>query len=77
MPGASCSAPTIVVMPTTVAAIPRLTDELRRLTADNPNQQRRFALLVPRTRAVLKTSLQRRFQRAIERNEASFTVIVP
>jgi UPF0716 protein FxsA len=36
-----------------------------------------FALLVPTTRAALKKRLHRRFQRAIERNEASFTVVVP
>ncbi len=36
-----------------------------------------FALLVPATRMALKRSLQARFRQAIERNEASFTVIVP
>lgn len=36
-----------------------------------------FALLVPATRAVLKRRLRRRFERAIQRGEASFTVIVP
>ena len=30
-----------------LVAIPRLVDELRKQTADNPNQQRRFALLSP------------------------------
>jgi methyl-accepting chemotaxis protein len=32
-----------------VAAIPRLLSEVRQLTSDNPNQQRRFALLAPLT----------------------------
>ena len=36
-----------------------------------------FLLLIPGSRALLKRSLTRRFQRAIERGEASFTVIVP
>jgi UPF0716 protein FxsA len=36
-----------------------------------------FLLMVPTTRSALKKSLRQRFQRAIERNEASFTVIVP
>lgn len=36
-----------------------------------------FALLVPATRTALKRRLQRRFERAIETGEASFTVIVP
>jgi UPF0716 protein FxsA len=36
-----------------------------------------FALLVPTTRNTLKRSLRKRFRQAIERNEASFTVIVP
>lgn len=36
-----------------------------------------FLLLVPASRGVLKAGLRRRFQRAIERGEASFTVIVP
>lgn len=35
-----------------------------------------FALLVPRTRGLLKRSLRTRFQRAIERGDAGFTVIV-
>ena len=36
-----------------------------------------FALLLPPTRAAVKRSLRRRFEKAIERGEASFTVIVP
>jgi UPF0716 protein FxsA len=36
-----------------------------------------FALLVPGTRRALKRVLQRRFERAIARGEANFTVIVP
>lgn len=36
-----------------------------------------FSLLVPRTRNMLKRSLRQRFERAIDRGEASFTVIVP
>ena len=36
-----------------------------------------FALLVPATRNALKQSLQRRFEQAIARGDASFTVIVP
>ena len=36
-----------------------------------------FLLLIPGSRSVLKRSLRRRFQQAIERGEASFTVIVP
>lgn len=36
-----------------------------------------FALLIPATRNLLKRSLRRRFERAIERGDASFTVIMP
>lgn len=36
-----------------------------------------FALLVPGTRRLLKRSLRGRFERAIQRGDASFTVIVP
>ena len=36
-----------------------------------------FALLLPPTRNALKRSLRRRFERAIDRGEASFTVLVP
>lgn len=36
-----------------------------------------FALLIPTTRTLLKRSLRRRFERAIERGDASFTVIMP
>lgn len=36
-----------------------------------------FALLIPATRSALKRGLQRRFERAIQRGDASFTVIVP
>ena len=36
-----------------------------------------FALLVPATRTALKRALQKRFQRALERGDASFTIIVP
>ena len=36
-----------------------------------------FSLLVPTTRTALKKSLKARFERAIEQNEASFTVVVP
>jgi UPF0716 protein FxsA len=36
-----------------------------------------FALLVPATRTALKRRLRRRFERAIQRGDASFTVIVP
>lgn len=36
-----------------------------------------FALLVPGTRNALKRSLRKRFEQALERGEASFTVIVP
>lgn len=36
-----------------------------------------FALLVPATRNALKRRLQHRFERAIQRGDASFTVIVP
>lgn len=36
-----------------------------------------FALLVPATRNGVKTVLRRRFERAIERGSASFTIIVP
>lgn len=36
-----------------------------------------FALLVPQTRNVLKRLFRKRFERALERGETSFTVIVP
>jgi UPF0716 protein FxsA len=36
-----------------------------------------FALLVPATRKALKRRLRARFERAIEHNQAGFTVIVP
>ena len=36
-----------------------------------------FALLLPPTRTALKRSLRRRFESAIERGEASYTVILP
>lgn len=36
-----------------------------------------FALLVPRTRNVLKRVFRKRFEQALERGETSFTVIVP
>jgi len=36
-----------------------------------------FALLVPGTRRALKRALRGRFERAIQRGDASFTVIVP
>lgn len=36
-----------------------------------------FALLVPVTRNILKRFMRGRFERAIERGDASFTVIVP
>lgn len=36
-----------------------------------------FALLVPATRSLLKRSLRRRLERAIQRGDASFTLIVP
>lgn len=36
-----------------------------------------FLLLVPGSRSLLKRSLKRRFERAIQRGDASFTVIVP
>ncbi|MFP4624901.1 MAG: FxsA family protein [Gemmatimonadota bacterium] len=36
-----------------------------------------FGLLLPPTRNALKRTLRQRFERAIERGEASFTVIVP
>lgn len=36
-----------------------------------------FALLLPGTRSLLKRSLRRRFERAIQRGDASFTVILP
>lgn len=36
-----------------------------------------FALLVPFTRNALKQTLRGRFQRAVERGEAGFTVILP
>lgn len=35
-----------------------------------------FSLLIPATRQALKRSLRRRFERAIERGETNFTVIV-
>lgn len=35
-----------------------------------------FSLLIPATRQALKRSLRRRFERAIERGESNFTVIV-
>ncbi|MGK7313074.1 MAG: FxsA family protein [Candidatus Longimicrobiales bacterium M2_2A_002] len=35
-----------------------------------------FALLVPATRSALKRTLRRRFERAIQRGEAGFTVIL-
>lgn len=35
-----------------------------------------FALLVPATRAAVKRSLQRRFERAVERGDTSFTLIL-
>lgn len=36
-----------------------------------------FALLIPGTRAIVKRLLRRRFERAIDRGDASFTVIMP
>jgi UPF0716 protein FxsA len=36
-----------------------------------------FALLIPPTRSAVKRSLRRRFEAAIARGEASFTVILP
>lgn len=36
-----------------------------------------FLLLLPATRTVLKRRLKRRFQRAVERGEAGFTIMVP
>lgn len=35
-----------------------------------------FALLVPATRAAVKRSLRRRFERAVERGDTSFTLIL-
>src|SRR5437868_15437288 len=43
-----------------VAAVPRALDELRKLTADNPNQQRRIALLSPLIDQKLVRSEERR-----------------
>lgn len=36
-----------------------------------------FALLIPTTRNLLKRSLRQRLERAVERGDASFTVIMP
>lgn len=36
-----------------------------------------FLLLIPGTRSALKLALRRRFERALQRGDASFTVILP